>query len=373
MVASVMLKEIRSRAKLSQASVAHMLGTSLVSIDRWERGSTVPSPAQMKKIEQLYESSSANWSRPLSLTANNFLSRGIRKQPTLFDSPLPHVELSKDTYPPILSRLTNGRFFPPDGDSSLRRLIESHNTPADTIVQPPDSGMSAGKNTYTYDAHTYHTKVPPQGIAELLLHYLPRGGLVLDIFAGSGMTGVAANANGYDCILNELSPAACFIANRFTSYMDPKLFQAAVESVVNELHSLRESLYTTTCRECGKNTEILYTVWSYKVICSHCGREFLLWDHCRKYGNSVREHKILTEFPCPSCREILKKSALRRTQAEPVLLGYKCCKPGMQEVTHPLTEADINKLIEIEQNPPLAEGFYPLTVLPEGVNLRQPA
>src|SRR5207248_3286570 len=145
--------------------------------------------------------------------------------------------------------------------------IAAHSASAPSTGAPPESGMSAGKNTYTYDAHTYHTKVPPQGIAELLQHYLPNGGLVLDPFAGSGMTGVAARVSGCDCILNELSTAACFIANRFTSSIDPELFQTGVSTILSAVADLRRDLYTTHCRECGRTTELLYTVWSYGVIC----------------------------------------------------------------------------------------------------------
>ena len=375
MTAATMLKEIRSKAQLSQADLARLLGASLVSINRWERGAGEPSPAQIERIKQLYQSTGefhapALFSTPAS---TRFASHGIRRQATLFDVPLPHIELSPDVLPPILGRLMNDRFLDDDGQIAIDELLEGHRQPAHTAYLPPDAGMSAGKNTYTYDAHTYHTKVPPQGIAELLLHYLPEGGLVLDSFAGSGMTGVAARANGYDCVLNELSPAACFISNRFTSYIEPELFEAGVNAIMDELGPLRTRLYTTQCRECGRDTEILYTVWSYRVICPHCQQEFLLWDHCRKYGQRVREHRILTEFPCPACSTTLKKSTLHRTIAEPVLVGYKCCTSGQQEVTHPLTIADLEKLHAIEINPPLAEGFYPLKVLPEGVNLRQPA
>jgi 16S rRNA G966 N2-methylase RsmD/predicted RNA-binding Zn-ribbon protein involved in translation (DUF1610 family) len=234
--------------------------------------------------------------------------------------------------------------------------------------------MSAGKNTYTYDAHTYHTKVPPQGIAELLAHYLPEGhGLVLDAFAGSGMTGVAAQVTGHDSILNELSPAACFIADRFTSAIAPTLFEAGINAILNATRDVRRRLYTTECRECGAETEILYTVWSYKVLCDHCGSEFVLWDHCRKYGARVREHKILTEFPCPQCKTVLEKSKLQRTSAVPVMLGYKCCKGRQQETMHPLSGEDVALINEIEQNLPVQPGFFPQMILPEGVNLRQPA
>jgi hypothetical protein len=55
------------------------------------------------------------------------------------------------------------------------------------------------------------------------------------------------------------------------------------------------------------------------------------------------------------------------------MLGYKCCKGGQQEITHSLSDKDVVLIKEIEQKPPTQPGFYPLTKLPEGVNLRQPA
>lgn len=374
MTAASMLKEIRLKAKLSQVGLAQLLGASPVSVTRWESGASEPSPSQVDHIRQLYESLNQPQSFGASLKAasTSFQSRGIRRQRGLFDPPLPPVELSQETFAPIWGRLVNGRFFSPEGQDAMRNMLIAHSEPAPTLLQPPQTGMSAGKNTYTYDAHTYHTKVPPQGIAELLSYYLPEGGLVFDPFAGSGMTGVAAVVSGYDCVLNELSPAACFIANRFTTRIESSLFEAGVNAILNDLQALRTQLYTTQCRECGRATEILYTVWSYRVICNQCMHEFLLWDHCRKYGKRVREHKILTEFPCPACGKQLKKSTLQRTDAEPVLVGYKCCTPGQQETTCPLSQADIEVLRMLEKNPPLAEGFYPLTPLPSGINLRQP-
>ncbi len=368
------IRTIRSETKLSKSGLAQLLGTSLVSLSHWEEGATDPSPAQTDQINQLYASLSTTLQPKLFFTDNSaFASRGIRSKAALplFDVVAPVAKLSEKPFQPILSRLKQGRYF-----STLDRTVESllmaHQHPARITSIPPIAGMSAGKNTYTYDAHTYHTKVPPQGIAELLTHYLPEGGLVFDPFAGSGMTGVAASISGQDCILNELSPAACFIANRFTSALNPGVFDAGVKAVLDELKELRERLYSTSCRECGRDTEILYSVWSYRVVCNQCSHEFLLWDHCRSYGKRVREHKILTEFPCPNCQANLKKSRLRRTSAEPVMLGYKCCRGGQQEMMYPLNQSDLVKIEELNQHPPLAENCYPTTSLPDGVNLRQP-
>ncbi len=361
---------IRSQQGLSQEKLAHVLGVSFVSINRWERGVSCPSPAQSAKISQLFSSITSGNSLVSLGEQSPFASHGARRARTLplFDTKI-EIGLAEEPLRPLLDRVTNGRFY--CSPTLLHEILRDHVEPAEGMPRPPSGGMSAGKNTYTYDAHTYHTKVPPQGIAELLKHYLPSGGLVLDIFAGSGMTGVAAISNGYDCILNELSPSACFIASRFVAKIDPLRFEAAVERILEENSSLRSILYTTKCRECGRDSEILYTVWSYKVLCSHCNHEFLLWDVCRQYGSTVREHKILTEVDCPNCATKLNKSLLKRTICVPVLVGYKCCGTAQREA--PPSIDDLERVLSLEVAVPVAPGFVPNTELPDGVNLRQPA
>lgn len=374
METSRLLTALRDEANLSEHKIAQLLGASLVSVTKWQRGAAEPSPAQAARIAELYRAL-VKGHRGSMLNLDAFASRGVRTRVTgqgVLGKPLAKVFLLPSTLPPVVARLMSGNVFKRDGKRSLDELFESHREPATTAQDPFDRNVSAGKNTYTYDAHTYHTKVPPQGISELMSHYLPHGGLVLDPFAGSGMTGVAATVNGLDCILNELSPAACFISDRFTTSVSPEEFEAGVAAVLEELTDLRRQLYSTECRECGRTTELLYTVWSYRVTCNECSQEFLLWDHCRKYGKVVREHKILSEFPCPSCGRILHKSKLRRTAAEPVLVGYKCCGSKQQEVTHTPSAADREKINQWEHCAPLADGFYPTKELPDGVNLRQP-
>jgi hypothetical protein len=52
--------------------------------------------------------------------------------------------------------------------------------------------VSVGKTDALYKVHGYHTKVPHLAIVPSILHYTEPGDIVLDGFAGSGMTGVAA-------------------------------------------------------------------------------------------------------------------------------------------------------------------------------------
>ena len=61
-------------------------------------------------------------------------------------------------------------------------------TSSDEVVSF-DLHVVAGKNTYVYDAHTYHIKVPPEGIKHLINHHTKPGDIVLYAFCGSGMTG----------------------------------------------------------------------------------------------------------------------------------------------------------------------------------------
>jgi len=367
-------QEMRQTAGLSAIELSQVLGASLMSVVRWERGDNRPGSEMAGKILILYRELKAGH-RPVleqARRSHTFSSRGARfnsEKLPLFRHRL-KVELSDKTQEPLIQRLKRSPSYWGNGDQVLGHLLEEYKSPSRTLETPAISGVSAGKNTYTYDAHTYHTKVPPQGIAEILTQYLPEGGLILDPFAGSGMTGVAARALGYDVILNELSPAASFIADRFTRAIDPNLFSAAVHAVCEAVSPIRKKLYETQCRECSKVTEIQYTVWSYRVQCSSCQHEFTLWDQCRKHGRTVREHKILSEFPCPSCGIELKKSRLKRTYAVPVLLGYKCCR--RVQVEHPLREGDLNQIRKIETTKNLPEGFFPTTPLPEGVNLGQP-
>jgi len=361
---------IREKTNLSQHDLARLIGTSLASVVKWESNAATPSPAQMAKIRHVYESVVSG--APIARWRNAdevFASTHVRQRALpLFDQ-IPDVTLSDHSHPPVLQRVSSGRFFGTNGETALKRILNSHTRPAPTAATPPPSGMSAGKNTYTYDAHTYHTKVPPQGIAELLIHYLPQGGLVFDPFAGSGMTGVAARVLGYDCILNELSPAACFLADRFTSTIEPRLFEAGIEKILEATQATRRELYTTHRRDDGREIEFEYVVWSYRVICYRCGHEFTLWDHCRKYGKNVREHKILSEFPCPRCKRVVKKSRLQRTSIMPVTIAYK---NGNAIEMHPLDNYDLSIISGLSEDPKLVDGFYPQTPLYAGINLRQP-
>ncbi len=128
--------------------------------------------------------------------------------------------------------------------------------------EPFVADIREGKNDPIYNAHSYHTKVPPRAIIPYILHYTEPGDIVLDPFCGSGMTGVAAlmcfdppkdlldpvpgAKKGFrTAILNDLSPAACHIAHSYTHPIDASRFRSAFEVVRKDLTEEFAWLYET--------------------------------------------------------------------------------------------------------------------------------
>lgn len=235
-----------------------------------------------------------------------------------------------------------------------------------------NGNIVAGKNSYVYDAHTYHTKVPPEGIANLIEHYTQPGDTVLDPFCGSGMTGVAATDKGRKAILSDLSPAATFIAKNLNTPVSVQEYWDAISSILKSAKELELKLYGTHCRICNELKSALYTVWSFGVLCPHCRKEFILWDVIRDEKPKSKDSKLKKEFDCPHCHEHLIKRTLTRTKRYPVEVGYKCCAGGLTEQKAALDNFDLEKIEGIKQENIPADLWYPTNAFPDGINTRQP-
>ncbi len=212
--------------------------------------------------------------------------------------------------------------------------------------EPFAADVSEGKTDPLYMAHSYHTKVPHKAIMRYILHYTEPGDIVLDGFCGTGMTGVAAQlcgnraeiaALGYrvgddgvichdtqdvagksillpisrigyrHAILNDLSPAATFIASNYNTRFDATSFQNHARRILDELEAELGWMYKTLHTD-GKSTgRINYTVWSDVFSCSECLKEIVfVHEALDEKTGSIRE-----TFPCPHCGVTSSKDALK--------------------------------------------------------------
>src|SRR5262249_30462780 len=96
--------------------------------------------------------------------------------------------------------------------------------------EPFATDVSEGQNDPIYNAHSYHTKVPPKAISRYVEHYTEAGDIILDGFCGTGMTAVAAALCGQrKTILADLSPIATFIASNLLRSLDRGQFSNAAK------------------------------------------------------------------------------------------------------------------------------------------------
>ena len=153
-----------------------------------------------------------------------------------------------------------------------------------------------------YKAHTYHTKVPWEALVPYLQHYLPEGGIVLDCFAGSGMTGIAAQkaiseSESFHMVLQVLSPTATFIANNtLRPRASKKEFKLASDNILKEAERILGDLWVfkesmDSPREC----DVAYFIWSEALICPNCGEETTLWD------TGYQDNPKVDRLRCPGC------------------------------------------------------------------------
>lgn len=169
--------------------------------------------------------------------------------------------------------------------------------------EPYAADVKAGKNNPVYNAHSYHTKVPHTAIIPYIEHFTKEGDIVFDGFCGSGMTGVAAQMLGRQSILCDLSPAATFLADNFTTTVDAYRYSNEKTEVQKEVVGELDPLYKTDegIRE--------FTIYSTIVECPNCVESFDQWSAV--YDEESK--KVSDLFVCPSCGTSIKgKDAAHR-------------------------------------------------------------
>lgn len=191
------------------------------------------------------------------------------------------------------------------------------------VKVPYASDVSEGKNNPIYMAHAYHTKVPHPAIMRYILHYTQPGDIVFDGFAGTGMTGVAANLCGSKqdvealqepnakvgvrhSICSDLSPIASLISASYNLPFNPQEFEKKANAILEQVEKEYGWMYETEVN--GKRAKINSTIWSDVFICPNCNKELVLWDE----AVSLEENTIRNEFPCPHCGTLCTKRTMEK-------------------------------------------------------------
>lgn len=296
-------------------------------------------------------------------------------------------------------------------------FIKHYGKPYDPVTdnyrrEPFAADVSEGKNDPIYNAHSYHTKVPHKAIMRYILHYTEPGDIVFDGFCGTGMTGVAAQlcgnkatveSLGYkvdkdgvinqqeidengkmvlkefsklgtrQALLNDLSPAATFIAYNYNTPVDLNAFEREAKRILKEVEDECGWMYETLHTDGKTKGKINYTVWSEVFACPNCSGEIIYYNTAFQQGS----FEVLDAFPCPHCQSKLNKKSLQRmwiayydeslqasrqlVQYSPVLINYQV---GGNRYEKKPDESDLSILKRIEADS-LAD-WVPTQEMPDG-------
>ena len=286
--------------------------------------------------------------------------------------------------------------------------------------EPFAADVSEGKNDPIYNAHSYHTKVPHKAIMRYILHYTQPGDIVFDGFCGTGMTGVAAQmcgdrevvmSLGYQvkpdgtilqeetdedgkktwrpfsklgvrrAVLNDLSPAATFIAYNYNTPVDVAAFEKEAKRILKEVEKECGWMYETLHTDGKSKGTINYTIWSDVFACPECAGEVVFWDS----AIDTIKADVRDKFPCPHCNALLSKnianrvwetkydsalkSTIKHAKQVPVLIIYsvKGHKGRFEKAPDKLDFQKIQQINELEVGE-----WFPSAELPDGYNTRQP-
>jgi hypothetical protein len=233
-------------------------------------------------------------------------------------------------------RLSDPPYFTACPNPFLEEFVRAYGKPYNAAEkyerEPLAVDVSEGKSDPLYKAHGYHTKVPHLAIVPSILHYTQPGDLVLDGFGGSGMTAVAAQWCGSAsltyrqdveaewkrqgrakpmwgsrrAVVNDLSPAASFIAANYNLPLDIKSFEQRSQQLLLEIESELGWMYETKHKGGRSVAKLDYMVWSEVFSCPQCSREIVYFER------AVDDGRVEATLTCGSCGVALSKRSMDR-------------------------------------------------------------
>ncbi len=179
-----------------------------------------------------------------------------------------------------------------------------------------------------YSAFSYPTKISPETIAVLIASHTNPGDTVLDVFGGSGTTGLATHLcsnpteevlelakkmnapvkwGSRKAIVYELSVLGSFIGTVMNNPPIHTEFEKEAKNLIERSSKKLKDIYTVLDDNGGKGT-IRYTIWTDVIICAKCKNESTFW----KEIVSFNPLNINSTFTCPSCKHQEKASIIEK-------------------------------------------------------------
>lgn len=212
--------------------------------------------------------------------------------------------------------------------------------PISSIAKLYKTPLPSTRKGPLYNAFSYPTKISPEAIAVYIAAHTEPGATVLDAFAGSGTTGIAAllcdrptpemkrlaasfglkpKWGARHAHLFEIGVLGSFVSETLCHPPEPETFARAVEELCLLAQERLGWLYEAR-DESGRTGVLRHAIWSDVLLCPHCNAETSLWDARVK----TKPLSMADSYCCKACRKpIAVESCERATEVVIDAFGYR--------------------------------------------------
>ncbi len=177
-------------------------------------------------------------------------------------------------------------------------------------IEIPDV-IRAPRTDRIYNCHAYLTKVPVEAIRPFVEQFTRPGETILDPFAGSGMTGLAAAMHGRRAQLADISVLGQHIARGYLTEVSPAALREVADEIVSGARAAVRGLYKTRRAADGADVELKRTVWSFTYVCPQCSEPMVYYRHLRRNGTAQPD-------ACARCGETFVRRSWPKAEDIPV-------------------------------------------------------
>src|SRR6266540_3091142 len=198
----------------------------------------------------------------------------------------------------------------------------------------PPLEVAVKRSDPIYNAHGYLTKVPVPAIVPFIEAFTDPGETVLDVYAGSGMTGVAALICDRNAELRDISVLAKHIGTNYVNLVDAGQLHEAARAAVTAAKDHVGDVYAVACENCSERAELIRTTWSKVFACPSCTAPI---NYYRALESANWQKRKLT---CASCGEDLEARRAQWVTDEAVVDTIDCRCTGTQREQAPSEPLD---------------------------------
>ncbi|MEM7503799.1 MAG: DNA methyltransferase [Pseudomonadota bacterium] len=195
-----------------------------------------------------------------------------------------------------------------------------------------------------YNCHGYLTKVPIGAIQPFIEAFTDPDDLVVDFFAGSGMTGLAALTLNRRARLSDISVLGQHIARGYLTRTEQRALESAAREAVGAAKDALGSLYLTQ-RDDGSEVEMVRTVWSFTYECPSCEYELIYLEHLDERGRAPTA--------CPNCQGPFARRNWTRGADVPMLAVVR--QDTGRQMEKPVSDYDRTQLSKASKDARLAD------------------